>query len=219
MIDGILSAYRHIAGKNNLTGWEYIRRIRRSPAFGSIIFYPLIASLLTLNGNAQTILFLPFPIELSVRGHLMYWALLFLFVGTSLYTFFCPGMFIRYETHLDYANAEIKTLTIPVFCENTAKFVKFRLFKYRVQVIRFRPDIVNRLTDALNITESQCKSNEHLYVPENSVAEMMLAHWKFMNRVHPNIRVTIFLSYIIGLLFIALIGAISVIDVVCSYFA
>lgn len=128
-------------------------------------------------------------------------------------------MFIRYETHLDYANAELKTLMIPAFCENTANFVKSRLSKYRMQVIEFRPDIVDRLINALNIVEKHCNSTEHICIPENSVAEMMLAHWKFMNRVHPRIRVAIFVFYIAGLSLIALIGAISVIDVIFSYFA
>jgi hypothetical protein len=211
-------AYDKIAGSNTLTGWEYIRRIRRSPAFGSIIFYPLVASLLTLSGNTQTIILLPFPIDVSVRIHLLYWSLFSLFVGTSLYTFFCPAMFIRYETHLDYAQAELKILTVPAFCKNTAAFVESRLRKYRDDVAKFRPDIVCRLQSALDNMALRDRDHESRPICEDSVAEMMLAHWKFMNRVYPKVRVLIFVFYIIGIALIALIGAASVIDVLFSYF-
>lgn len=210
--------YQRLAGKNNVTGWEYIRRIRRSPAFGSLIFYPLVASLLTLSGNMQNILFLPFPLEVSTRVHLLYWSLLFLFLGTALYAMFCPGMFVRYDTHLDYANAEIKVLVIPIFCKNTIGFVNLRLCQHRDQVNKFRPDIVDRLEKAINAVESQIKSCPDSLISDNVVAEMMLTHWKFMNRVRPEIRVAIFVFYCLGIGLIAIISAISVFDVLRSYF-
>src|SRR5688500_15529475 len=84
--------YQYLAGKYNLTGREYIRRIGRSPAFRSIVFFPLVASFLTLSGKME-IFFLPFPVDVSLRVHLFYWALCSLFVGTSIYEFYCPGMF------------------------------------------------------------------------------------------------------------------------------
>jgi hypothetical protein len=209
--------YKWLAGQYTLTGWEYIRRLGRSPAFGSIVFYPLVASFLTLGDKAQTVLFLPFPIDVSSRVHLFYWALFALFLGTSFYAFRCPGMFNRYDNHLEYAKSELDILRHPAFAADIAKFIERRSEAYKNEVGNLHPAAVRRLQEGIEKIQAAIGDGPIDYVPESALAPLLLAHWQLMNRARPISRVVIHALYVIGLILIAFVSLLSVGDVLRSY--
>ena len=209
--------YKKVAGTYTLTGWEYIRRIGQSPAFASIVFYPLVASFLTLHGKTRTILFLPFPIDLSLRVHFLYWALFFLFMGTSIYAARCPWMFKRYNNHLEYAKSVLDILKHPTFASDTTRFIERRLKAFQRDVEDLHPAAARQLEEAIEKVRTATADRTVGHVPEGVIAPLLLAHWQFMNRARPRSRVLIFALYVIGLFLIGIISFFSVGDVLRSY--
>jgi hypothetical protein len=212
----LTGGYEYLASQYTTTGWEYIRRLGRSPAFGSIVFFPLVASFLTLSGKAK-ILFLPFPLDVSWRVHLFYWALFLLFVGSSFYAWRCPGMFNRYDNHLEYAKSELEILKHSTFARDTTKFIERRLNRHKGEVEHLHPAAVRQLEDAIKKVQAAIEDKSDGCVPESVLAPLLLAHWQFMNRADPRSRVAIYALYAMGLTLIAIVSVLSVGDVLLSY--
>jgi hypothetical protein len=220
-----------ITGKHRVTRWEYIRRIRRSPAFAAIVFFPLMAILLRVGVDFQLVstnvaielqFAWPLPIIGLDRFHIFYWALFCLFLGSFVYVKFCPDMFVRYETKFDYAKTELEVLQEPAYAKNTTEFVRERLWMYENQVKRIKPRLCSDLKHAeRNLYQAASDvangRGEGARIDSNIVSELQLAHWKFMNVTHPFWRVVIWASYNCGLILISVVVMWSVAEVFLSY--
>lgn len=204
-------------GIHSRSGWEYIRRIRRSPVFGSIVFFPLLASFLTLGGRTKGFLFFPFPIDVSLRVHILHWAMLCLFIGSLLYTRFCPDMFVRYETRFDYAKSEMGMLIYPAFARRTVDFVERRLSEFGPDIKEYAPSVVRNTTAAVREINKALNNDSSRMLDNIIISELVTTHWSLMNRSHRKIRVTINLLYYLGIVLVGLIVIISIFDVLSSY--
>lgn len=205
--------YYALAGNYSLTSWEYIQRVGKAPVFGSIIFFPIISAALRFDGSIR---FYFFPVTLPWKMHILYFGLFFLFVGSLMFAYHCPGMFKKFLTHHDYARSEIETLSVPVFALNSAEFIRRRLKEHRQQVSRLDKNHIDNLESALSSVEEAAKIVKDS-MPINDVAQLMLCHWKFMNRSLPGWRVAIFISYSLGLSFLVAVSALSFVEVISYY--
>lgn len=195
--------------------WEYIRRIRRSPAFGSIVFFPIIAAILIISNNGIEILNFRLYFGVPINIHLFYWAIFCLFFGTTLYYLRCPDMFVRYETKFDYVKSELEILRQPIFAANTINFIERRLREFGRQVRFLESASVENLERAICKIkdgierQKDDKSTKHL-LDSHDISELLLAHWRFMNRARLLTRLLIAIFYNLGLMLIALITLRSV---------
>jgi hypothetical protein len=212
----ILKRLDSLAANYHQTSWEVLRRLGRSPAFSSVIFYPVVAGLISFNQSAVSILFIEGWVSLNtslmVRMYLLYVSLLCMFIGSIFYAFKCPEMIKRYENSLEYGKSELAILTQPVFCTDVYHFIGRRLDVHGASVEPLTPHLCEKLRDALKVVNRELAAGTER-ISESAVTAMMLAHWQFMNRAHPFERLVVFLSYWTGFILLSLVSLVSVFEI------
>jgi len=231
-----------VRGTDSRSGWEYLRRIRRSPVFGSIVFFPILSALLTLGeqlSNTFDLIAFHFstasnqsaPIseicdpsslqpnfDFPLRLHIFYWSLFSLFLGTVIYTARCPDMFIRYGSKFDYASGETEILRHPAFARRTLEFVDGRLADFGPAVNSFAPKVVDDLRMASRKLSRELDRNNGAIDPI-FITEFISAHWSFMNRARRFSRALIQILYYLGIILIGVLVFCTAYDIFMAYFS
>jgi hypothetical protein len=217
----ILKRLDKLGADYHRTSWEVLRRLGRSPAFSSIVFYPLVAGLISFNQSAVSIFFIEgwFSLNTSLvwRMYSFYAALMLLFIGSIFYAFWCPEMLKRYENSLEYGKSELDILSHPVFCADVHGFIERRLDTHHSAIGRFAPHLCRNLRDALKAVDNEITADRGR-ISEAAVSAMMLAHWQFMNRAYPWGRLVVFMSYWAGLGLLFFVSLLSVLEILYNAF-
>lgn len=195
---------RRIASDYHLSSWEMIRRKGRSPAFASIVFFPIIITIVSLN---STLVILPI---IGARFQLPLWAAAKLYVflagvaalslGSSLYAWRCPEFFKRYENSIEYIKSEGEILRLVAPHAEVVGLCERRLAFHRPEIQLLHARSVKRLEAAIKQSR-EVVSHKALIDPQ-IVAELLQAHWLFMSPSWGRTRAWVTLSYIVGLVLI-----------------
>lgn len=198
--------------------WENIKRFGRSPAFSTIVFYPLLSALIGLHYSAIQIPFIGIFMNLSgsamLKLYLLYFGLLFLFIGSIMYTAFCPEFFKIYENSLEYVKSNLQVHKLVAPATDVLRFTARRLEEHGDCLEIIHPAARERLSRS--ICDIRGKIDTKTELDDQITAEWLIAHWHFMMRSMPLRRLAIFISYVIGLFLISMLSLVSVTQTVMS---
>lgn len=208
--------FHQIAKNFHLSSWEYLRRLGRSPVFGSIIFFPVVSAVISIHWKFVDIPLLGIGFDTSgyqiAKIYLLYFGFAFLFFGSVVFSYYCPEFMKRYDNSIQYLDAEMSAMRCLPTIRMIHRFVKKRQLKHQNDIAKLDLSSVERLNIAVDDIEVLVSTGQN--PDDDRVSELMLAHWEFMSRAFPRARAIIYLLYVIGLCLLSLVTLMGIVETI-----
>lgn len=195
-----------------LVTWESLGKIYRSKAVNLTICIPFIGYLLLLNDQAAALTLFTAVIDETpaaslVRLYQIYFGLVFLGLASILYMIFCPRVIKENESlhHLFVKEKDNMTIT------------RLNTYAYRAQALLEIPsepqrdlrELFDRYTKALAIAAEDAHFNNNVSmrkkeIENKSTCDILEMYWNLSNARFLPLKITIFMIYIGGFIFLLL---------------
>lgn len=179
--------YRYV---NNLFTWDSLSRIGQLKVMNLTILIPFIGYMILFNENIVQLLELSkevhsFTIDNISRLFYFYYGLSSLGIGSLIYQLKCPVLIKEYDSQNIYAKEESAFLT------------KRRISSITREIRRLRSTLHPIAEKVIGIASGEDSSQGYKEI-EPAKIDLLIIHWREVNRSHKLARFGIFHLYLVG---------------------